>query len=167
VPAAAAVGPTQVRVRVAGVGTVRVTLRVVATTPPTPQVAHLLAPVVPLAAMAASTAADPADTASLQVVNSAGAPTAYPGALVWSATFDGGPLPPDSLAVTLAPTPGDVGAFTLSLFAGPRVAVGAGTYRLTIGPAPGSPPLAPVTLTVVVLAPTPGAGAESGRTPPS
>ena len=144
--------------RVQAVGGAHLRVRVVAAAGPALHLeGRLLAPSVPVAAVAASTAADPADTARVQAVDAAGAPVAYGGVLTVAVTLDGGPVPPGGLTAVIAPVAGTPGAFALAVYGGSGATVRPGLYRLVVAAAAGAPPLAPLALSLRVVAP-PGTG---------
>jgi len=149
-------GAAPVVVDVAGVGTVRAVLRVVAAgSVATRLVASLVAATVPVAAVDASTPADPADTVLVTAVNAAGAPVPYPGSLVVSVRRDGAPVAAGpGLAWRLVPAPpGSAGTAQLLLYGGGGATPAAGLYTFTIGAAPGSPTLAGVSVQIALVAP--------------
>lgn len=153
-PQGAPAGRWQVTVVVSGVGQASAVLRVMAVQTGNRLLARLLASVVPVAAAQASTALDPVDTILLSVVDRQGVAVPYAGSLVVALRLDGRAVPQAGLRAGLSATPG--GGATVRLFGGPGSLVQPGVYTVTVGPAPGSPALAPVTVQVQVVAPPAG-----------
>ncbi len=151
---ALAPGSVTVEVTAAGVRSARLRLRVVAAAAADAGL-HLAgsfeSAVVPLPALEASSAAAPADSASLEVLDAAGAPVPYAGTLVATVTAEAGGTA-DGIAVAVVPAPAQPDAFTLLVDAAPGRAARAGTYSVRVAAAPGSPVLTPLTLTFRLIA---------------